>query len=221
MIAPDTRGRFTDEDLALVLSSLARATGTPEELVERWIAREGLDAILDQPPLVQDVLAAPLPGPSPSLLFYLLVRHAFLREGIDDRVLTDYCAALLREFGIRRRAFRVHSVDDQEHVYLVDILADLATAEDPRRYRILVHLGEYSLWLGGLFPDRIEAGRRRGAPDLSYYEELGHRGYAAASDHRLADRAGLAGIYRTAAERFGDLRRALAAVGAQLALRAA
>ena len=39
------------------------------------------------------------------------------------------------------------------------------------------HLGNYALWLSGLFPDYIEARHwRRGAPDLDYYEEMGRRG---------------------------------------------
>ena len=70
-----------------------------------------------------------------------------------------------------------------------------------------MHLGNYSLWLAGLFPDYVAARRsRRGGPDLPYYDELGRQGYQLASEHRLAERFGVAGIYRAAAERFPTLR---------------
>lgn len=222
MIAADARMRFTREDLELVRSALARVEGSDLDRAHRTLERSGMDEVLDWAPVVDTLLMSPMPGPSVSLLFYALVRQALLEEGVPERRMADYCAALLREFGERRRAYRIASVDDREHHFMVDILADLATADSVRQYRLLVHLGNHTLWLGGLFPDRIEAQRvRRGAPDLSYYESLGHRGYAAASDHALAERAGLTDVYRIAAERFPALRAALTTVRNRLALRAA
>ena len=83
-----------------------------------------------------------------------------------------------------------------------------------------VHLGNYSLWIAGLFPERIAAQQiRRGGPDISYYESLGGRGYAEASEHQLAERSGLEDVLRTAAERVRDVRLALNRVSAQLHLR--
>jgi hypothetical protein len=75
---------------------------------------------------------------------------------------------------------------------------------------VRAHLGNYALWLSGMFPEFI-AGRhhRRGAPDLDYFEEVGRRGYQLAADHRLATEHGLATLYSAAAERFPLLRVAL------------
>lgn len=222
MIAADARMRFTREDLGVVRAALAQVDGSNLDQADRTLSRNGMDEVLDCAPVVDALLASPMPGPSVSLLFYALVRQALLAEGVSERRMADYCAALLREFGERRRAYRIATVDDREHHFMVDLLADLATADPARQYRLLVHLGNHALWLGGLFPDRIEAQRvRRGAPDLSYYESLGHRGYAAASDHALAERAGLTDVYRIAAERFPALRAALTTVRNRLALRAA
>src|SRR5207253_10202748 len=65
----------------------------------------------------------------------------------------------------------------------------------------------HSLGFAGLFPDHIEARRTRmGGPDLPYYDEVGRQGYRLASEHRLAERFGVASIYRSAAERFPALR---------------
>jgi hypothetical protein len=100
--------------------------------------------------------------------------------------------------------------DDQRHRYLVDIVADLDATGGDRRFKVLAHLGNYALWLAGVFPDYIAARRvRRGGPGLSYYDSLGQRGYALAADHALADRMGLETVFRTAADRFQVVRGAL------------
>jgi hypothetical protein len=148
--------------------------------------------------------------PSEALFFYVQVRQTLPGAGIDDRDLSDYLAALLLEFGRRDRAWRVDWNDDQRHRYLVDILSDLEATDGDRRFRVMVHLGNYALWFAGLFPDYIAARRlRKGGPDLSYYDALGRRGYALASDHALADRYHLEGVLRAAALRFGEVREAL------------
>jgi hypothetical protein len=87
---------------------------------------------------------------------------------------------------------------------------DLEASEGERRFRVMVHLGNYALWLAGLFPDYIAARHlRKGGPDVGYYDALGRRGFGLASDHALADRYGLDGVLRTAAERFPSVRGAL------------
>src|SRR5881396_3739511 len=76
-----------------------------------------------------------------------------------------------------------------------------------RAFLLRAHLGNYSLWLAGLFPDYIAARRsRKGGPDLPYYDELGRQGFRLAAQHRLAEHLGVATIYRSAAERFPTLR---------------
>jgi hypothetical protein len=132
----------------------------------------------------------------------------------------DYFASLLREFGVRQRATRVDDVDDQDHRYLVDILADLSVSTGDRQFKVSVHLGNYALWLSGIFPERIAAQQlRRGGPDVSYYETLGGRGYAEAAEHHLAERRGLDDVLRTASERVREVRLALNDVSARLHLR--
>src|SRR5216117_318537 len=93
----------------------------------------------------------------------------------------------------------------------VVLVADLGDEDDSGERGLLLraHLGNYSLWLAGLFPDYIAARRTRaGGPDLPYYDELGRQGYRLASEHRLAERFGVASIYRAAAARFPALRQA-------------
>jgi len=209
VIRADARSRITPRDLELLASRPGRMASSG-----------GLDAVLDRRDTAYDLLHATLPGPSPSLLFYVLVRHSLLDVGIEDRTVADYFAAVVREFGVRQRSTRVDDVDDQDHHYLVDILADLAVSTGDRQFKVSVHLGNYALWLSGLFPERIAARRlRRGGPDLDYYESLGGRGYAEASEHRLAERNGLEDVLRIAAEQAHQIRIALNRVSDQLVFR--
>jgi hypothetical protein len=221
MIQPDARSRLTPDDMALVLRWHRGSRVSPDEL-ELWLGLEDLDELLDHPELPDRLRSEPVPGPSPSLFFYVLVRHALLSRGVDDRQVADYCAALLREFGLRDRAWRVAPVDDHRHRYLIDIVNDLAVSTSERQFRVLVHLGNYALWTAGLFPAWVESRRdRRGGPDLSYYDALGTRGFAEASDHWLASRMGLEAVLRAAALQFAEVRGALNDVSDQINLRAA
>src|SRR2546422_7069623 len=149
--------------------------------------------------------------PSPALFAYVAVRHTLRAAGIDDRELADYLAALLLEFGDHDRHIRLGTTAAQTYRSLVDVVAELADLDGAgeRAFLLHAHLGNYSLWLAGLFPDYVAARRSRaGGPDLPYYDELGRQGYRLASEHRLAERFGVASIYRAAAARFPALRQA-------------
>ena len=211
MIRANTRGRLTGADLQLVVLLLSRGSAHRRAYLERRLTNEGPDPLLDTPDLLERLLTVrSMLVPSETLFFYVLVRHALKRSGLEDRDLADYLAALLLEFGQRDRAWRVDWNDDQRHRYLVDIVADLEATSGDRRFKVMVHLGNYALWLAGLFPDYIAARRlRKAGPDVSYYDAMGRRGFGLASDHQLADHYGLGAVLKTAAERFPALRSAL------------
>jgi len=211
MIRANTRGRLTSADLQLVVLLLSRGSAHRRAYLERRLMTEGPDQLLDTPDLLERLLTVrTMLVPSEALFFYVLVRHALRGAGIEDRDLADYLAALLLDFGQRDRAWRIDWHDDQRHRYMVDILADLEATGGDRRFKVMVHLGNYALWLAGLFPDYIAARHlRKAGPDVTYYDSLGRRGFELASDHALAAEYGLATVLRTAAERFAALRGAL------------
>ena len=211
MIQATVRRHLTRDDAQLVARLIARDAGTPLEEIERTLADEGIDAVLDDPRLPTAMLRSghgmwtSLP-----LFSYVMVRHALRRLGEDDRRLADYVAAVLMHFGMRDNAYRVSASDDQLYDSLAALLADVDDPDGRRSFLVRTHLGDYALWLSGLFPDYIEHRRwRRGGPVLDYYEEMGRRGYQLAAGHRLADEHGIATLFATAAERFGLLRAAL------------
>ena len=210
MILANLRSRLRAADLRLVVLALTRGDAARRARCERLLLEEGPDRLLDDPALLAALLAVrSLVVPSPALFAYVAVRHTLLAGGVDDRELADYLAALLLEFGDHDRHTRVRKIDDESYHYLVDIVAGLAGHEEAgeRGFLLQVHLGNYSLWLAGLFPDYIAARRTRaGGPDLPYYDELGRHGYDLASRHRLAEHFGVATIFRAAADRFPALR---------------
>lgn len=211
MIQATVRHHLTRDDAQLVARLIARDSGTPLEEIERTLADQGIDAVLDDPRLPTALLRAGQGAWASLPLFsYVMVRHALRRLGEDDRRLADYVAAVLMHFGMRDNAHRVSAADDQVYDSLASLLADVDDPDGRRSFLVRTHLGNYALWLSGLFPDYIEHRKwRRGGPDLGYYEEMGRKGYQLAAGHRLADDHGLATLFATAAERFGLLRAAL------------
>jgi hypothetical protein len=218
MIRANTRGRLTAADLQLVILLLSRGSAHRRAYLERRLTTEGPDSLLDAPDLLERLLSVrSMLLPSEALFFYVVIRHALLGAGLEERDLADYLSALLLEFGQRDRAWRVDWNDDQRHRYLVDIVADLESTAGDRRFKVMVHLGNYALWLSGLFPDYIAARRlRKAGPDVGYYETLGSRGFGLASDHALAPQYGLDEVLRIAAARFSALRSALNGVSDRL-----
>jgi hypothetical protein len=137
--------------------------------------------------------------------------------GEDERLLADYAAAILLHFGQRQRATRLAEHDDETYATLESLGEAVEGGDASRSFLARAHLGNYALWLSGLFPDHIEQRRwRRGGPDLGYFEAMGSRGFRLAADHRMANDHGLAALYDAAAERFPRLRRALNQVSDRL-----
>jgi hypothetical protein len=210
MIVPNVRASFGRSEAAFLIWLLARGEEQQRDRLENRLREEGLDSILDDPRTFNAIMAGPeFSSASSEIVFYVLVRHALLEEGIADRQLADYVAALLLNFGRTGRAFRVED-GEQEFHHLVDIVSAGNESDGRRAFLLRVHLGEYALWLSGLFPDHITARvQRRGAPGLRYFEELGSAGYRMASQYRDAEQHGLALLYGECAGAFRSLRTSL------------
>jgi hypothetical protein len=211
MILADVRRTLRRDDAQLVLRLIARGSQRDYELAEGTLRDSGLDVLLDDPRLVSALLESGQGACASYRLFaYVIVRHAMRSVGEDDRVLADYVSSLMLHFGLRQRSTRVAEADDERYDTVAELLGAVDGPDARRAFLARAHLGNYALWLSGMFPEYI-AGRhhRRGAPDIDYYEECGRRGYQLAADHRLAAEHGLATLYATAAERFPLLRIAL------------
>ncbi len=210
MIVPNVRSSFSRNDAEFVVWILSRGAEDARASQEERLRDGGFDALLDDPRTYNAMLSGrEFITARPALIFYLLARHALLEDGIDDRVLADYLTALLLTFGrmARDREFESQLAQFQ---YLVDILGEGDRAGGHRAFQLRVHLGEFALWLSGLFPDHITSRvRRRGAPGLDYYESMGATGFRMAARFRAAEEHGLDKVYLVCSETFPKLRVAL------------
>lgn len=211
MILGNVRASLTRDDAQLALQLIGRGSRAGLEEAEDALREHGLDALLDDPRLLPALMDARI-GMYASLPFfcYVLVRQSLNRAGESDRGVADYVAAVLLHFGERGRAHRITDSDDQTYDTLTALLEDVDDPDARRSFFVRQHLGNYALWLSGIFPDHIEQRRwRRGGPDMGYYEDLGRRGFQLAADHRLAHEHGLDALFREVAGQFPLLRVAL------------
>ena len=211
MIQPNCRAQFAAEDIEFILSVLGGKIGTAECLIQLLADEESRDLILDDDALFHALLERQgCLRVTTRFYFYILVRQVFRRSDIQDRTVADYVAEVLSEFARSERARCVLPGQANPLEYFFEMLAALKTADDRTSFFIRVYMGNYALFLSGVFPDRIRfRAEARGFPDLKYYEGLGRMQYRVASDHRLAQRYELVPILTTLSERFGATRLAL------------
>lgn len=210
MILPTVRASFGRKDAMHIVHLLARGDADLVRGAERRLDEEGFDALLDDPRVLNALLTAPDAAAPTNLVFYVLVRHALLEVGLGDRATADYVTSMVVAFGKAGRAYRVSEGTEDEYHYLVDMVARLADADRHEAFLVMTHLGNFSLWLSGLFPDYVEARtHRKGAPPIGYYERMGATGYHLAARSPEAKTRGVDGVLNEVARHFGGVRTAL------------
>ncbi len=211
MIVPDIRQRLTRSDAQLVLALLGDTGADAAASAQETLRDQGFDALLDSPRLLSAVMTSPRGAfASLPLFLYVVTRHAMLQQGEPSRAMADLVGSILLKFSFGKRAVRIADVDDEVFDTMATLLVASHGGDARRAFMARAHLGNYALWLSGMFPDRIEHLRwRRGAPGLEYFEEMGRRGWRLAAEHRLAGAHGLTPLFADAADRFDTLRKAL------------
>ena len=210
MIMPTIRASLSRRDARQLAALIGRDDAETSDAAHRRLDQHGVDSLLDDPRVLNGLLTDPEVSVPPTIVFYVLVRQALLEGGLDDRGTADYVASLVAAFGRARRAYRISAEDGGEFHYMTDMISEMRTAGGRRRFLLRVHLGDYALWMSGLFPDYLEARtRRKGAPPITYFEELGADGYRRASESREAEALGMKAVLRGISDRFKGVRVAL------------
>jgi hypothetical protein len=218
MILANARHQLSRQDAQLAARLVAQDSMDELDRVQQRLVDEGLDAILDDHRLPGALLTSRFGAyASLPLFLYVMVRHTLLNAGERDRQISDYLAAILLAFGARGRADRISEADDELYDTLAGLLDDVNDSDPRRAFLVRAHLGNRALWIAGLYPDYVEQRKwRKGGPDLSYFDDLGRRGFELAAEHRLAEQYGMAETYAAIAARFGLLRVALNSVSDRL-----
>lgn len=211
LIQPNCRAQFAAEDVEFILSVLGGKNGASNCLVELLSDEDARDLILDNEALFHALLERRgCLRVTSRFYFYILVRFVFRRSGIDNRQVADYVAEVLAEFAQAERARCVVPGQEGPLNYFFEMLSALQSADERTRFYLRAHIGNYSLFLSGVFLERIRfRAELRGLPDVRYYEALGRAQYRAAGDHRLAQRYELAGLFSTLSDCFETSRLAL------------
>jgi hypothetical protein len=211
MIQPNCRVQFTAEDVEFALEVLGKKINTPDCLIKLLADEESRDLILDDEALFHALLERRgCLRVSSRFYFYVLVRHVFKRSDINDREVADYVAEVLAAFSDSRRSQCIIAGQINPLDYFFEMVSALQTADDRTSFLLRMHIGNHSLFLSGVFPDRIRfRAEARGFPDIKYYEHLGQTHYRMAGEHRLAQRYHMETVLKTLSERFQTTRRAL------------
>lgn len=210
MIMPVIRASFGRDQALHLVELLGRHDAELRDAARERLETEGIDSILDDPRVLNALLTDRDVKARPEHVFYVLVRQSLLERGVDDPATADYVASLLVQFGRSRRAYRISEEGDEEYGYLVDLMARLGSASGKEAFLLRAHIGNFALWLCGLFPDFVEARvQRRGAPPLSYYERMGTTGYQMASESPEAAALGVRDTLGSVARHFTGVRSAL------------
>jgi hypothetical protein len=215
MIQPNCRAQFTADDFQFIVQALSRDEQQKVSLVELLTDSETRDDILDHEELTRAVLENPKNLTiSAQFYFYILARLSLKKSGISERILADYIAAMLVEFS------RTHSLEsplgDLKARYVSDVLLALRDANSYETFLIRAHVGNYALFVTGLFHENIEKRRQRGAPSCTFYEEMGRQNFMTVAFHDVAKRYELTNLFQMLAEQFHQCRVALNQLGEEL-----
>ncbi|MEO6036644.1 MAG: hypothetical protein ABIQ35_15445 [Verrucomicrobiota bacterium] len=211
MIQPNCRIQFTAEDIDFITSVLGKKMNSADCLVKLLTEPESRDLILDDDALFRALLEqSGCLRVSPHFYFYVLVRNVLRRAGIEERTVADYVAEMLSEYSRIEQSRCVVPGAATPLNYFFEMLGALRNADDRTSFLLRAHIGNHSLFLSGVFPERIRfRAESKGFPDLKYFQEVGRANYRVASDHRLARKYELAPIFYSLSENFEPARRAL------------
>ncbi|MFQ5963747.1 MAG: hypothetical protein ACE5KZ_05630 [Candidatus Scalinduaceae bacterium] len=104
---------------------------------------------------------------------------------LEDSQVSNYIANILTQFTKSSRLFKIREAEKESYQYIVDMIADSLRSDNNRKFYIYCHIGNYTLFLTGMFPEYIEYRyeRKRRSVDKQYYIDFGKTYYALASEH--------------------------------------
>lgn len=132
-----------------------------------------------------------------------LTEYAFhARLGVADPPLVDYIAELLVRFVRSDNLYPVRSVRGQRLVQVADMLAEAQHREGPARQQVHRHIGDFTLFWTGVYPEVIDGLRRGGKDALIDYQQQGKRAYWIASTIPVEREAAPADVLKRLSENF-------------------
>ncbi|MCA9260257.1 MAG: hypothetical protein KDA61_13695 [Planctomycetales bacterium] len=109
--------------------------------------------------------------------------HAFVsRLGVADPPLVDYLAEMLVRFVRHDAIYDLRSPRGERLAQVVDMQAEAEARQGPARRRVHRHIGDFTLFWTGVYPEVADRMRRSSGKDcLIDYRDAGKRNYLMAS----------------------------------------
>ena len=126
-------------------------------------------------------------------LFRGLTESTFMSElGIGDPSLVGYVANLLASFVPSQGVWQIRDKQGRPIMQVTQMVAEAESADDiERRSECHRHVGDYTLFWTGVYPEALGKLRDSGSPDsLIHYQEQGKRSYYLASTLSTSDDRG-------------------------------
>jgi hypothetical protein len=112
-----------------------------------------------------------------------ITEQAFMTElGVADPPLIDYVTGLLWRFVRSDDVYSVRTPRGERLTQVADMLAEAQAREGLAKRQLLRHVGDFTLFWTGLFPEVADRIRKAGGKDaLLNYRELGKHSYRVAA----------------------------------------
>ena len=113
-------------------------------------------------------------------LFRTLTEASFEQVGMPDPELMTYVTGLLVDFTHTDNLYRVRDAQGRRLEYLFDFQLESQRGDKAHARETQKHLGDYALFIVGLFPESLQRRRRTVRPE--YYVSQGKQAYATVSE---------------------------------------
>jgi hypothetical protein len=124
---------------------------------------------------------APIPEGHPLRhLFQTMTEASFEHIGKRDVELMIYVTGLLIDFVHVDNLYRVRDAQGRRLKYLIDLQVESQQGDAAHARATQKHLGDYALFIVGMFPESLQRHRRPVSPD--YYISQGKSAYATVSE---------------------------------------
>lgn len=206
-----TRSKLTQHDHEFIAETLGTTAQERRAILRLTPDPFAITELLHQPLLFDRSMATPplLLSISPQLFFYIFIYQALQSKSLHDDDVVDYIAAICVEFRSNKTLWQLAS-SEGKMVYFVDLMNIMEGLDKHQQYFLRCHIGDVSLFLTGFFPDFIfERNKRRGAPPMEFYENMGRSHYETAAEDSITYEATVAPVLSTLAERFVEIRSAI------------
>jgi hypothetical protein len=202
------RQRFTDEDFDFLASALG--PGQRDTLEQLMIDPECRDVLLDDPRLRHALVEHERFCTSVRFYFYVFLRPLLCKQGVYDRGVADYLAEMLYLFA-HSDNWKLFESDWRKPFHEINsLMVSAKEADDQSAYHLNIHLGNYALFVSGMFGDFLQSAQRRHqAPGLVFFEGTGSIGYMKAASTDQAKSRGSDRLLRQLSRDFRPMRFAI------------